>query len=49
MLEWNVKFWAQREKGFCAQLFILYQFVHIAAEIQYADKKFFVQFMMTTL
>ena len=43
------KFWAQRVKGFRAWLFILYQFVHITAESQNADKKFFVQFMMTAL
>ena len=49
MLEWNVKFWAQRVKGFSAQHFILYQFVHIVANHQNAAKKFFVGFMMTVL
>ena len=49
MLEWNVMFWEQKVKGFCARLFILYQFVHIAAKNQNADKRFFVGFMMTTL
>ena len=47
MLEWNVKFWAKRVKGFHAD--ILYQFVHIVAKSQNADKKFFVRLMMTTL
>ena len=49
MVEWNVKFQAQRVKGFSAWLYILYQFVHIAAKSQNADKKFFVGFMMTAL
>ena len=40
ILEWNVKFWAQSVKGFCAWLFILYQSVHIAAKSQNDDKRF---------
>ena len=36
---------AKNVKGFCAQLFIPYQFVHIAAKNQNADKIFFVWFI----